>query len=410
MIKRFVVLLFAIAFIANGTFFLISPNFDASVWKVILGWTLFFVSFGLSFVWTPIIIKLALLLNFVDKPQGRKSHTKITPLGGGIPIFLAVSTIVLGGLLCIYALKWFPNLFPFPSFLKQIPSQLTIHYDGVLSESYRALVIMGGGFILFLTGLIDDKIAIPAKIKLLIQICVAVLLASNQITIKILEPYWYLTFPVTILWIVGITNAFNLLDNMDGLSSGVLFICSLNLLIVCLNTGQLFVGSLLIVLMGANLGFLIYNFPPAKIFMGDGGSLFMGYMLATCTVLCSAYQDSYPLYPIIVPILILSVPIYDTFSVIVIRLKSGYSIFRADQNHFSHRLVELGFSRPTAVFFIYLVTFATGITATLLEQLDLRGGIIIALQILCTITIIALLESIGKKSLETTKIKKDKKN
>ncbi|MEK7484356.1 MAG: MraY family glycosyltransferase, partial [Planctomycetota bacterium] len=154
---------------------------------------------------------------------------------------------------------------------------------------------------------------------------------------------------------------------------------------------------------GANLGFLLYNFPPARIFMGDSGSLFMGYMLATSAVQCSVYPEKYSLYPIIIPLLILSIPIYDTLSVILIRIRQGYSIFRADNNHFSHRLVALGFSRPHAVLLIYLVTFTTGITATLLDQLDLRGGILVALQIFCTLIIIALLEITGKKTLEKTK-------
>jgi len=197
---------------------------------------------------------------------------------------------------------------------------------------------------------------------------------------------------ITVLWIVGITNAFNLLDNMDGLSAGVAMIVSVILLIVAVQTAQYFLAALLLVLLGSIVGFLIYNFPPASIFMGDTGSLFIGYMLAASAVLLTFYKEGYGLFPIVVPLIVFCVPLFDTAGVILIRLRAGRSIFEADKNHFSHRLVRLGMTPRKAVLVIYLLTFATGLMATLLYHTTNLGAAIILVQVVTVIVIIALLE------------------
>jgi UDP-GlcNAc:undecaprenyl-phosphate GlcNAc-1-phosphate transferase len=311
--------------------------------------------------------------------------------------------VILGGL---GALWLFSTKLTTPEWKVWIPVEIQLYLPGIFNQAPLLFTLLTGGSFLFLLGLYDDRRPLPAKVKLGLQLGVAFFflihfldVESEERSIQFLVRFYWISFPLLLLWIVGITNAFNLLDNMDGLSSGVVFISALNLLMVCLNTKQPFVGALLLVLMGANLGFLLYNFSPAKIFMGDCGSLFMGYLIAVSMILCFTAQEGEWFYPLVVPLLILAVPLYDTFSVMWIRLRSGRSIFQADNHHFSHRLVALGFSRPAAVCLIYLVTFTTGITATLLDRVDLRGGILISLQVFCTLMIIALLEgsSLPKK-------------
>ncbi|MEK7485244.1 MAG: MraY family glycosyltransferase, partial [Planctomycetota bacterium] len=242
MIKRFLVLLFALALLFNGTFFLISPKMDMASWIIFLGWSLFLISFLLSFLLTPLVLKMALKINFVDRPQGRKSHERVTPLGGGIAIFCSVNLLIWGGVFFGYLLE--KKLFP-STFMAMVPQGLLVHTTGILSVLKRMSILLLGGTCLFITGLIDDRFRIRAKSKLMVQMVVAIFLVFAGFEIQFFSRYWYLSYPITILWIVGITNAFNLLDNMDGLSSGVVFICSLNFLMVCLNTKQLFVGALL---------------------------------------------------------------------------------------------------------------------------------------------------------------------
>jgi len=202
---------------------------------------------------------------------------------------------------------------------------------------------------------------------------------------------------LTVGWIVLISNAFNLLDNMDGLSSGISFIAAFIFFIIARRNGQFFVSSMLVCFVGVIMGFLRFNMHPARIFMGDCGSLFIGFLLAVLTILGTYYTADTPTAaPIIMPLLIMLVPLFDTFSVIFIRLKNKVSIFKADRNHFSHRLVRLGMSKKSAVLFIYLVTFCTGLGAMLLPYLDRAGCFIILLQACCIILIIILLEKAKK--------------
>jgi len=230
------------------------------------------------------------------------------------------------------------------------------------------------------------------------QVLVILPLITLGVRITLFIPNFYISSLITLLWMLAIINAFNLLDNMDGLTTGVGLIASFICFIVTSQQHQTFTSIALLAFAGALLGFLRYNFNPAKIFLGDAGSMFIGYILAVLTITASYYKEGLPTHlPVVMPILILAVPIFDTFSVISIRIKRKEPIFGGDKNHFSHRLVALGFSQRGAVLFIYLITFCLGITATLLTQVNILGGIIIFIQAALVLSIIALLESVARR-------------
>jgi len=191
---------------------------------------------------------------------------------------------------------------------------------------------------------------------------------------------------------VGITNSFNLLDHMDGLSAGVAAVSGACFLAVAVHTQQWFIAALVAALIGAALGFLRFNFPPASIFLGDAGSQFLGFLLACLTVSFTFYGRSYPLYSYAVPLVILAVPLYDTASVVLLRLRQGRSPFEADRNHFAHRLADLGLTHRGAAVVIYFLTLVTGASAVLLYDVGPSGALVILGQILGIFVIIGTLE------------------
>jgi UDP-GlcNAc:undecaprenyl-phosphate GlcNAc-1-phosphate transferase len=262
-------------------------------------------------------------------------------------------------------------------------------------------VIALGGLALVVMGLIDDKRGLPARLKFFLQFVIAffVVLLSPDVRATVFIGGEWASIIITVLWIVGITNAFNLLDNMDALSAGCALIASLIFMVITMQAGQAFVCGLLLVFAGALLGFLRYNRPPARIFMGDAGSTFVGYFLAVLTVLSTFYHHGQSkLFPIAMPLLVLAVPLFDTFSVMYIRWRAGKPFFVGDNNHLSHRLVRLGMTKEEAVASILLITFCVGLSALLLPQLNLIGAIIVLLQALSIFAIVTILEYVGKRA------------
>jgi UDP-GlcNAc:undecaprenyl-phosphate GlcNAc-1-phosphate transferase len=266
---------------------------------------------------------------------------------------------------------------------------------GVRLKAVSGIAIILGGIILHAMGLMDDRRSIGALPKLAIQVVIALVLTAG-FGIRILDTLGApLAILLTTLWIVTLTNAFNFLDNMDGLSAGVAFLTATILAVTSFRAGQVFVPCTLMLVAGAVLGFLVFNFPPANIFMGDAGSLVVGYMLAVLTVLITFYDPEQGRTPfgVLVPLVVFAIPLYDLLSVTWHRLRSGRSIFSADRGHFSHRLVNLGMAPTMAVLTIYLATLATSLPAMLLPQLGWAGAILILGQCLCVIAIIAILET-----------------
>lgn len=362
-----------------GCFFL-TPWHNLSVAIAIL---VFACAFLASLALVGLVKKYAQRWKLVDVPAERKVHTSITPRGAGIGIFLSVLVAyACGWMLVRHFSSEYPAWAKFASILE--------------SPSRELLVVMAGGLIIFLTGLFDDMYDLSPWVKLALESAVALLLIYFDIRITLFVKNYLFSVVVTWFWIILITNSFNLLDNMDGLSGGVAFISGGIFLVVAVQTGQWMIAFMLIGFLGAILGFLCYNFPPATIFMGDSGSLFLGYMMASLTI-CTTFYQKASVFPIALPIVLLAVPLFDTGTVAYIRIKAGSPLFRGDKRHFSHRLTHLGMSSKNAVLTIYLVTFATGLSALLLYHVDLFGALVILVQMLGMLSIIHILEQSGNE-------------
>jgi UDP-GlcNAc:undecaprenyl-phosphate GlcNAc-1-phosphate transferase len=245
---------------------------------------------------------------------------------------------------------------------------------------------------------LDDRKALGPYPKLLVQIAAAVALVVPFSQVRILTALGpAISITLSILWIVAITNAFNFLDNMDGLSAGVAAVATTAFLVAAASIGQWFVAASLAMLLGALLGFLCFNFPPATIFMGDSGSLVIGFVLGVLTVRTTFIEPGREWgagwYAVFAPVIVLALPLYDLIVVSVIRISRGKSPFVGDTNHFSHRLVARGMSRRTAVLCVYLITAATSVAAILLPHVRTTfGAMLIFAQTLLILAVVALLE------------------
>jgi UDP-GlcNAc:undecaprenyl-phosphate GlcNAc-1-phosphate transferase len=341
-------------------------------------------SFVISWIATFAMIRIAPRIGFVDKPGHRKIHANPKPLGGGVAIFLAVAV----PLLAVLAYAWLGS---------------GAKVDPALLGGVRMKTPLAGGIILammgmHLLGLWDDKRALGPYLKLLLQLTITTLLVAFHKELRVLTALG--TVPsiiLTVLWIAAITNAFNFLDNMDGLSSGIACVASVAFLVTALSIGQLFVAGMLALLIGALLGFLCFNFPPARIFMGDSGSLLIGLLLGVLTTLTTYLPKDKSWgagwYAVFAPVIVLAVPLYDLIVVSLIRISRGKSPFVGDTNHFSHRLVARGMSRRTAVLCLYLLTAATSVAAIILPHVENRfAAVLIFCQTLLILGVVALLE------------------
>jgi UDP-GlcNAc:undecaprenyl-phosphate GlcNAc-1-phosphate transferase len=282
---------------------------------------------------------------------------------------------------------------------------------GLKYHAPLALLLLAGTFAVHILGLIDDRRALAPWPKLLGQLAIAggLVLAGEAYqtgAFRVLtllgnfpSPGFWASCLVSMLWIVALTNAFNFLDNMDGLSAGVAFIAATLFLVAACLAGQWFICGLLLVFMGSVLGFLCFNFPPASIFMGDGGSMVLGFFLSALTIRTTYVppgQAAEKWYALFMPLIVMAVPLYDLVLVSVLRIAQGHSPMTGDTNHFSHRLVRHGFSKPKAVLVIYGLTLAMGISAPLLTRVDSVGAVMIACQCVAMLVVIGVLERVGE--------------
>lgn len=336
----------------------------------------------------------------MDQPAARKVHLIPTPLGGGIGIWLGVVVPLVGGLILAWLVPSFPAL------RDLLPQEIWPHLGGVKYRSLQLLAILAGGTFLSIMGLFDDWKSLPWQPRLAGQFLVAcglVFGAGIHVTLFVSAP-WVGSI-LTVLWIMVLINSLNFLDNMDGLSAGIGLIASCLFGWIMLVSGTVthwLVGGSLLVLAGSLGGFLIHNRPPAKIFMGDTGSYFIGLLLACLTVQGTFYEyGSSGKHVILAPLCILAVPLYDICSVLLIRVWQGRSPFQPDKSHFSHRLVEMGLSKPAAVVTIHLTTLTTGLAGLLLYQVDnwYAASLVFAL-ILCVLAVIAVLETAVRQARE----------
>jgi UDP-GlcNAc:undecaprenyl-phosphate GlcNAc-1-phosphate transferase len=348
------------------------------------------VAFAISWVVTFTMKRVAPRIGFVDKPGHRKIHHNPKPLGGGVGIFL-------GFVLPVVAIILVVSFAPIGEVSIQ-GQDVTPLIDGAKQQVPMAIAIVVAALLLHAMGLRDDSKALGPYTKLLVQLGVTTALVATFPTLRILTNLGAVpSIIVTVLWITAITNAFNFLDNMDGLSAGVAAVCAAAFLIATVSIGQWFVAAALALLLGALLGFLCFNFAPATIFMGDAGSLVVGFLLGVLTVRTTFLPPGQDFgagwWAVVAPLVVLAVPLYDLLVVSVIRIRNGKSPFVGDTNHFSHRLVARGMSRRTAVLCIYLVTAATSAAAVVLPHV--QSGFLAAMivgQTVLILGVVALLE------------------
>jgi UDP-GlcNAc:undecaprenyl-phosphate GlcNAc-1-phosphate transferase len=329
----------------------------------------------LSIALIPVSRRLARRFGILDHPGDRKIHSVATPRLGGLAVLLSFTAVVLVGYLMIPVLKSLP--------------WIEAHFGGafaMLQEAYRVerklLALIGGSVLAFGVGLLDDVFGarFPVWAKLAGQVAAAAILIATDVRTSFM-PFGWMNDAVTLLWLVGMTNAFNLLDNMDGLSAGVALVASGVLLVNAWALGEFFISLILLAFMGSLLGFLLFNFHPASVFLGDCGSLFIGYVMGSITLLERYVSHaSSSLFPVLMPVVVLAIPLTDTATVIVIRLREGRPIYVGDGRHLSHRLLALGFSQRAAVLFIYLATFCLGLGAVSLAHATVGQSLLVLLQ------------------------------
>jgi UDP-GlcNAc:undecaprenyl-phosphate GlcNAc-1-phosphate transferase len=354
---------------------------------------IFIISIALSATLTAIIRKLAPCLGLVAHPTADRYHRTIVPLGGGIAIF---STLAIAILTAIAAAKFLVAAGHFHR-LAEAANVTTADFFNRIDE---LVLILLSASVLFALGLWDDKKHLGPFFKLAVQFIVAIMAAAlAKIRVDFFIQNEIVTSLLSAFWIVLIINAFNFLDNMDGASAGIATITSSILFIAAVLSGQVFVGGLALIFIGVLLGFLLFNFPPAKIFMGDAGSLVVGFFVAILTVRTTYYHQaqSGQWYPVLMPLVVMAVPLYDFISVTLLRISQGKSPFVGDTQHFSHRLRKRGLTDTQTVLTLYLATFCTGLSAIFLYQVNLTGAILILIQTVMVLGIIAILESVTLK-------------
>ena len=308
-------------------------------------------AFTLALGATPILRSLAVSLGVVDKPNARKVHTKPIPLMGGVAIYVAFVAALL-----------------------------------LLGDRFyvrQTVGILVGGSLCSFMGFWDDRLGLSAWLKLVGQILAALVLIFSGVQVYLL-PLPAANILITLLWVVGITNALNLLDNMDGLSGGVAATASAFFLLLAAMSGQYLVGALAAALLGASIGFLVYNVNPASIFMGDTGSLFLGFVLAAAGIKLR-FPDNVHFVTWMIPVMVLGLPVFDTTLVTISRLRRGLNpLTAAGKDHVSHRLVKMGLSHREAVLVLYLVCGALGVLAMYLTQATIVEGYVIGGLVLLT--------------------------
>ena len=300
-------------------------------------WITFLTALVLAIVITPLAIKLAPKIGAVDIPiDGRRMHTKAMPRFGGLAIFVGSSVAMI----------------------------IFLRFDP------RIVTILIGGTFMYILGIVDDIKHLSAKVKFAGQFAIAIFMYFSDVRIEFITNFFgegnsqlgdVLCFIVTIIWIVGITNTVNLIDGLDGLAAGTAAIASLCIAYAAYIHGTYLTAGAMLALAGGALGFLPYNFYPAKIFMGDGGSLYLGFMLSTLSVLGTV--KSATLVAIIIPVLILGVPIFDTAFAIFRRLVNKRPIMEADKGHLHHRLIAQGYGQRRATLMLYGISGIMGVAA-----------------------------------------------
>ncbi len=341
------------------------------VLKVLAG---FLAAGVLSFVLTPPVKRLAYRIGAIDVPKdGRRMHKKPIPRLGGLAIYFSFLLVSL------FCMEW----------------------------TIQNLTILIGASIIVVLGIFDDRKALSARFKFCVQLVAAavpvifgnlrieLITNPNIFSNKLFLQFGYFSIPITIIWIVAITNAVNLIDGLDGLAVGASAIACMTMLSVSLLIGEVDIAIILAALAGACIGFMPYNLNPASIFMGDTGSTFLGFMLATLSI-----QGMFKVYAIIsfaVPFLILGLPIFDTAFAILRRVLSGRSPMSPDRGHVHHRLIDMGFNQKQSVAILYVISTVLGLLAVVLTTSGEVRAIVCALAVLLTLIVGGIITLMSEK-------------
>lgn len=311
------------------------------------------IAFIVAYLIMPVIIKLAFRIGAVDQPSARKVHSQPMPRLGGAGIFIAFVLIVVA----------------------------TSSVDETLTG------ILLGGTAVFLVGVVDDIYRLSPWTKLAAQIAAALIAVNCGVRVDVMtNPFdgvfelGVLSIPLTLLWIIGITNAVNLIDGLDGLAAGVCAIAAITIGIVAWKGNQVVIAYVALVLTGAIIGFLPHNFHPARIFMGDSGSMFLGFILACLSV--SGLAKGATLISLCIPVIILGIPVFDTLFAIIRRVNNQKPIFGADKDHLHHRLMEMGMSHQMSVIVIYFVSALLGGAAVVMAYVSSPKALLVLAAVL----------------------------
>ncbi len=337
----------------------------------------FAVAFALTLFLTPVAKKISIKVGAVDKPKKRGVHKEPIPRLGGIAIVI--------GFMCSLCM-----LIPFVTEIQ--------------TTQFAGLIL--GSVIIVTVGIVDDIYDLRASIKLCFQIVAALAAIFSGIQIDFIvwpfPVYWQsLSIPITLIWIIGLTNAVNLIDGLDGLAAGVSSIAALSMMVMCIITGSVPAIFLTAALAGSCLGFLPRNFNPAEIFMGDCGATFLGYVLAVSSVM--GLFKGYAILTMTATLLVLALPIFDTTFAIVRRMLRKEPILKADRGHLHHRLIDRGFSHKQTVLVLYILSLVCGIIAILVALKDFRTVIVV----IVIATVICLMLLVYRKRLLELDAKKN---
>jgi len=329
-------------------------------------WLLYIAAFACAFsiclLMTPFAKRTSIKLGAIDYPKKRGLHKEPIPRMGGLAIVLGfVITMLI--------------LMPFKEELR------TLQFAGFI----------GGAFIIVLLGMIDDIYNLGARIKFAVQLFAALIVVFTGTTIDLVTwpiPAYLDNFsiPFTIIWIIGVTNAVNIIDGVDGLAAGVSSICAATIMVLCILTGSPLAVALMAALAGSCLGFLPRNFNPAEIIMGDTGATFLGYVLAVSSIL--GVFKSYALLAVLIAVLCLALPIIDTAFAMLRRAINGKPIMGADRGHLHHRLIDRGYNQKQTVLILYGISAASGAAAILIAVQNVYAITIAAVFFLALVSIL----------------------
>ena len=315
------------------------------------------ISFAISLILVPIFIRLAKKFGFVDYPNYRKVHTVPMPYLGGVAILVSFTIVTL--------------------------------FSQPAEMEYKPIII--GAAILCFAGLVDDKYDLKPMVKFIGQLVAIGVPIYYGIIIDTITPFGIeinfgvLSVLVTVIWMAAIINAINLIDGLDGLATGVVIIALASIAVITIFQSNIFVMMICIILIGSLLGFLPYNFHPAKIFLGDNGSMMLGYIVGVLSIIGFKNITFISLF---FPIIILGVPFIDMFFAVIRRFREGVSVMRADKNHLHHRIRHLGFSHRESVVLIYFIALLFAIGGVVMYLATVPGAIIIGAMLLLTTNLV----------------------